>query len=152
MPELAELPSSTSLGIDGPSAHARDLQTRAHRAIPAGCHTYNKGDDQYPLIAPPALERGKGCHVWDVDGNEFIEYGMGSRAVTLGHAYDRVVNAAAEWMKRGANFLRVAPIEIEFAEALIDQIGPAEMVKFTKDGSTTTTAALKLARGLHRSR
>jgi glutamate-1-semialdehyde 2,1-aminomutase len=84
--------------------------------------------------------------VWDVDGNEFIEYGMGSRAVTLGHAYPRVVDAASEWMTRGTNFLRVAPIEIEYAEALIDQIGPAEMVKFTKDGSTTTTAALKLAR------
>lgn len=129
-----------------PSDRARDLQCRAHGVIPAGCHTYNKGDDQYPVLAPPVLARGKGCHVWDVDGNEFIEYGMGSRAVTLGHAYDRVVDAAAAWMRRGTNFLRVAPIEIEYAEALVDAIGPAEMVKFTKDGSTTTTAALKLAR------
>lgn len=137
---------TSPLGIHSPSTQARSLQERAHRAIPAGCHTYNKGDDQYPVVAPPVLERGKGCRVWDVDGNEFIEYGMGSRAVTLGHAHPRVVTAAKEAMNNGTNFLRVAPIEIEYAEALIDAIGPAEMVKFAKDGSTTTTAALKLAR------
>ena len=146
MPQFKELEISALRSINSPSARARQLQRRAHRAIPAGCHTYNKGDDQYPIGAPPVLARGEGCHVWDVDGNEFIEYGMGSRAVTLGHAYPRVVKAASEWMERGTNFLRVAPIEIEYAEALVDQIGPAEMVKFTKDGSTTTTAALKLAR------
>lgn len=137
---------SSLLRVQPPSADARDLQERAHAAIPAGCHTYNKGDDQYPVLAPPVLARGHGCHVWDVDGNEYIEYGMGSRAVTLGHAFERVVEAAEAWMRKGSNFLRVAPIEVEYAEALIEQIGPADMVKFTKDGSTTTTAALKLAR------
>ena len=61
------------------------MRRRAHQLIPGGAHTYAKGDDQYPADAPGFIARGKGCHVWDVDGNKFIEYGMGLRAVTLGH-------------------------------------------------------------------
>src|ERR1035438_4633259 len=69
------------------------LQRRAHQLIPGGSHTYAKGDDQFPEAAPAFIVRGKGCHAWDVEGNEFIEYGMGLRAVTLGHAFDPVVQA-----------------------------------------------------------
>lgn len=50
---------------------SRELQTRFHSLIPGGSHTYAKGDDQYPEFMPVYLARGKGCHVWDVDGNEF---------------------------------------------------------------------------------
>src|SRR6202158_2975113 len=73
---------------------SRALQPIAHRLIPGGSHTYAKGDDQYPELAPGFIVRGKGCHVWDLDGNEFIEYGMGLRAGTLGHAFEPVVEAA----------------------------------------------------------
>lgn len=123
-----------------------ELSARAHAVIPGGCHTYAKGDDQYPLLAPGFIARGRGCHVWDVDGNEFIEYGMGLRAVTLGHAYPRVVNAVAEALELGTNFTRPAPIEVECAEMLLAEVENAEQVKFAKDGSTVTTAAVKLAR------
>jgi len=68
-------------------ATSTKMQARAHAVIPGGAHTYAKGDDQYPVLAPGFVTRGQGCHVWDVDGNEFIEYGMGLRAVTLGHGY-----------------------------------------------------------------
>jgi glutamate-1-semialdehyde 2,1-aminomutase len=83
---------------------------------------------------------------WDVDGNEFIEYGMGLRAVTLGHAFPDVVEPAHTQMLRGDNFTRAATIELECAEAVLDLLPAAEMIKFCKDGSTATTAALKLAR------
>jgi len=122
------------------------LQARAHQLIPGGCHTYAKGDDQYPVLAPAFLARGQGCHVWDVDGNEFIEYGMGLRSVTLGHAYPSVVEAAYRQMLLGNNYTRPAPIEIDCAEALLRAIEAAEMVKFAKNGSDVTTAAVKLAR------
>jgi len=92
------------------------------------------------------LARGQGCHVWDADGNEFIEYGMGLRAVTLGHACPRVVEAVRASLELGTNFNRPAVTELECAEALLGIIEGAEMVKFTKDGSTANTAALKLAR------
>ncbi len=122
------------------------LRARAHELIPGGAHTYAKGDDQYPELAPAFIERGAGCRVWDVDGNEFLEYGMGLRAVTLGHAYPAVVDAAYEAMLGGANFTRPAAIEVECAEALLQLVPRADMVKFCKDGSTANTAAITLAR------
>jgi glutamate-1-semialdehyde 2,1-aminomutase len=125
---------------------SRALQPVAHRLIPGGSHTYAKGDDQYPELAPGFMVRGKGCHVWDVDGNEYIEYGMGLRAVTLGHAYDPVVEAAYLEMKLGTNFSRPAKIEVDLAEAMLEIVDGADMVKFAKNGSDVTTAALKLAR------
>ncbi|MBF2048597.1 MAG: glutamate-1-semialdehyde 2,1-aminomutase [Elainella sp. C42_A2020_010] len=124
---------------------SKQLQQKSHDLIPGGSHTYAKGDDQYPLMAPGFLSHGKGCHVWDVDGNEFIEYGMGLRAVTLGHAYEPVVEAAYRQMLQGINFTRPAPIEVECAEQFLSLIG-ADMVKFAKNGSDVTTAAVKLAR------
>jgi len=125
---------------------SRELQVRAHQLIPGGCHTYAKGDDQFPQLSPGFIARGQGCRVWDVDGNEFIEYGMGCRAVTLGHAYAPVVEAAREEMRNGTNFTRPAAIEVECAEVLSNMVPGADMVKFAKDGSAVTSAALKLAR------
>jgi glutamate-1-semialdehyde 2,1-aminomutase len=125
---------------------SRALQPMAHRLIPGGAHTYSKGDDQYPEQAPGFIVRGKGCHVWDLDGNEFIEYGMGLRAVTLGHAFDPVVEAAHKQMELGTNFNRPAKIELDLAEAMLEAIDGADMVKFAKNGSDATTAAVKLAR------
>ena len=122
------------------------LRARAHDIIPGGCHTCAKGDDQYPQLSPGFIARGAGCHVWDVDGNEYIEYGMGLRAVTLGHAYPSVVAAAQEAMLGGTNFTRPAKIEVRCAEAFLEMVPTAEMVKFTKDGSAATSAAVKLAR------
>lgn len=122
------------------------LQQKSHSLIPGGCHTYAKGDDQFPENSPSFIVRGKGCHAWDVDGNEFIEYGMGLRAVTLGHAYPAVVKAAYRQMLLGNNFSRPATIEVECAEELLSWVPGAEMVKFAKDGSTVTTAAITLAR------
>jgi glutamate-1-semialdehyde 2,1-aminomutase len=81
-----------------------------------------------------------------VDGNEFIEYGMGLRAVSLGHAYPPVVEAASREMLLGNNFTRPAVIELECAEMLLGLIEGAETAKFAKNGSDVTTAAIKLAR------
>ncbi|QDV44011.1 3-aminobutyryl-CoA aminotransferase [Stieleria neptunia] len=125
---------------------SRAMQRRVHQVIPGGCHTYAKGDDQFPYLAPGFISRGHGCHVWDVDENEYIEYGMGCRAVSLGHGFEPIVQAAASEMQHGVNFTRPAAIELECAEELLGMIHGAEQCKFAKDGSTVTTAALKLAR------
>lgn len=122
------------------------MNERFQLVIPGGAHTYAKGDDQYPEFAFPYMVRGEGCHVWDVDGNEFIEYGMGLRSVTLGHAYKPVVDAAYKQMLKGSNFTRPAAIEIECAEQLLNMIKGAEMVKFGKNGSDATSGAIKLSR------
>jgi glutamate-1-semialdehyde 2,1-aminomutase len=125
---------------------SRELQERLAKVIPGGGNTYAKGPDQFPELCPGVIVRGAGCHVWDADGNEFIEYGMGLRAVTLGHAYPPVIRAVAESLPLGTNFTRPAAIELTCAERFLEIVDGAEMVKFTKDGSTATSAALKLAR------
>jgi glutamate-1-semialdehyde 2,1-aminomutase len=84
--------------------------------------------------------------VWDVDGSEYIEYGMGNRTVTLGHAYPSVVAAAREELTRGSSFTRPSPIEVACAEQFLSMIDGAEMVKFCKDGSDADSGAVRLAR------
>jgi len=127
-------------------AMSEKLRRRAHEIIPGGAHTYAKGDDQYPVLAPAFIARGSGCHVWDADDNEYIEYGMGNRAVGLGHAYPAVIEAVREAIASGTNFTRPAEIEVECAETFLELFPNAEMVKFCKDGSDATSAAVRLAR------
>jgi len=122
------------------------MQQRFNNLIPGGCHTYAKGDDQFPEFMPPYIVRGKGSHIWDVDGNEFIEYGNGIRSIGLGHAFEPVVEAVREQLKYGTNFVRPARIELDAAEEFLSVINGAEMVKFAKDGSDAVNGAIKLSR------
>ena len=117
-----------------------------HDLIPGGAHTYAKGDDQYPAGMAPVIERGAGCRVWDLDGNEYVEFGSGLRSITLGHGFEPVLDAVRRWLADGVNFARPHRIEREAAERLIDLIPSAEMVKFGLNGSDATTAAVRLAR------
>jgi len=123
-----------------------EYRRRLHRAIPGGAHTYSRGDDQYPENAPVILERGKGAYVWDPDGNKYLDYGMGLRSITLGYDFDAVSNAAIAEIRKGNNLTRASLTELEAAEAFLDLIPYADMVKFAKNGSTVTSAAVKLAR------
>jgi glutamate-1-semialdehyde 2,1-aminomutase len=118
----------------------------ARQLIPGGAHTYARGDDQYPEGMAPVIERGAGCRVWDIDGNEFVELGSGLRANTLGHGFEPVVRAVQRYLADGVGFVRPHRLEREAAERLIDLIPSAEMVKFGVNGSDTTSAAVKLAR------
>lgn len=130
----------------GRSELSSGLGERAHRLVPGGCHTYAKGDDQYPLMAPAFIARGLGCHVWDVEGRVFIEYGMGNRTVGLGHCFPPVIRAVQRELRRGSNFTRPSPIEVACAEQFLSMVDGAEMVKFCSDGSDATSGAVRLAR------
>lgn len=116
------------------------------RLIPGGAHTYSRGNDQYPINAPSILERGKGAYVWDPSGKKYLDYGMALRAVTLGYADDRVNLAAYREMQKGVNLTRASVVELKAAEVMTSLISGAEMVKFAKNGSNVTTAAVKIAR------
>ena len=85
------------------------------RLIPGGAHTYAKGEDQYPDGLAPVISHGSGAHVWDIDGNRYIEYGSGLRAVALGHGRREVVAAAQRELERGTNFVRPSIVELEAA-------------------------------------
>ena len=129
-----------------------DFQTRLNRVIPGGAHTYSRGFDQFPSNAPQILVRGSGSRVWDPDGIEYLDYGMALRAVTLGYANSRVNDAAIRQIENGNNLTRASIVELEAAELLTSIIPGAEMVKFAKNGSNATTAAVKIARAYTRRR
>lgn len=125
---------------------SNELRKKAHSIIPAGAHTYTKGDDQFPELSPGFVVKGKGARIWDVDGNEFVDWGMGLTSVLLGHAYDPILDVIKKELDNGCNFIKPSFIEAEVAELMIEQIPSAQMVKFAKNGSDGTTAAVKLAR------
>ncbi|MFI7679869.1 glutamate-1-semialdehyde 2,1-aminomutase [Actinophytocola sp. NPDC049390] len=127
-------------------ARSAEANKRLHDMVPGGAHTYAKGEDQYPEGMAPVISHGRGAHVWDVDGNSYIEYGSGLRAVSLGHAHPRVVEAVRAQLDLGSNFVRPAALEVEAAAKFLATVPTAEMVKFAKNGSDVTTAAVRLAR------
>jgi glutamate-1-semialdehyde 2,1-aminomutase len=123
-----------------------NYQERLLKAIPGGAHTYSRGYDQYPANAPQILVRGKGAYIFDSDGRQYLDYGMALRAVNIGYAEDEIDAAAIEQIRNGNNLTRPSMIELEAAELLVDLIDSVDMVKFTKNGSTSVSAAVKLAR------
>lgn len=123
-----------------------EYRNKIHDLIPGGCHTYSKGDDQFPILSPAAIVRGKGSHLWDVDGNEYLDCSMGLTSVSLGHAYEPVLKAVREELENGVNFQRPAALEKLMAETFLDLVPGHDMIKFSKNGSIVTTAAVKLAR------
>jgi glutamate-1-semialdehyde 2,1-aminomutase len=125
-----------------------ELQRRLHELVPGGAHTYARGADQYPEDMAPVLVRGRGAHVWDADGNSYIEYGMGLRSVTLGHAYEPVLDAVRAVLPDGLSFTRPTELELAAAEDFLRLVPGADMVKFAKNGSDATTAAVRLARAV----
>ncbi|MFE3502842.1 glutamate-1-semialdehyde 2,1-aminomutase [Kitasatospora sp. NPDC059160] len=134
--------------VDFTLPKSRAANERLHALIPGGAHTYAKGDDQYPEHLAPVISHGRGAHVWDVDGNRYVEYGSGLRSVSLGHAHPRVTEAVRRELDRGSNFTRPSILELEAAERFLDTVPTAEMVKFAKNGSDVTTAAVRLARAV----
>lgn len=125
---------------------SREAAERLVGLVPGGAHAYARGPDQYPEDMPVVIARGSGCRVEDLDGNEYIEFGSGLRSVILGHAYPDVVQAANEAMANGCNFVRPSRYELECAELMLRMVPTMDMVKFAKNGSDVTTAAVKLAR------
>lgn len=119
---------------------------KAHLLIPAGAHTYSRTDEVFPGNAPKVIERSKGVYTWDVDGNEYIDYGMACRSVTVGYDYDRISEAAIRQIHNGNTASKASKIEVEAAEMMCGLFPWVDMVKFAKNGSTVTSAATKLAR------
>lgn len=126
------------------SAH---MLERARRVIPLGSQTFSKSHLNYPRNAAPLfLERGRGSHVWDVDGNEYIDFVNGLLPIILGYDDPDVRSAVSAQMADGVLFSLAHPMEIELAELLVELIPCAEAVRFGKNGSDATTGAIRVAR------
>ncbi|MGQ9797932.1 MAG: aminotransferase class III-fold pyridoxal phosphate-dependent enzyme [Ignavibacterium sp.] len=115
--------------------------------IPAQTQTLAKGPGQnIKGVAPKYLQRGKGSHVWDVDGNEYIDYTMAVGPLSLGYAYDKVDEAIKEQLKDGITFSLMHPLEVEVAQLINKVVPNAESIRYSKVGADVTSAAVRLAR------
>ncbi len=123
------------------------LYKKAEEIIPCQTQTLSKAPFNYvDGVSPKYLKKAKGCHVWDVDDNEYIDYGMALGPISLGYCYNEVDNAIKEQLKDAINLTLMHPLELEVSELLIDVIPCAEMVRFGKNGSDVTACAIRLAR------
>ena len=120
---------------------------RAEKVIPGASQTFSKAPTQYVRGACPVfLARGKGSHVWDVDGNEYIDYPTSLGPIILGYGDADVAKAVLRQVKEGPLFSLPHPLEVETAELLTELIPCAEMVRFGKNGSDATSGAVRAAR------
>lgn len=126
---------------------SQELYFKALGLIPSVTQTLAKGPSQYvDGIAPKYLSRGKGSHVWDVDGNEYIDYNMGIGPLVLGYSYPKVDEAIKRQLEDGITFSLMHPLEVEVAELIREIIPNAESVRFSKTGADVASAAIRLAR------
>lgn len=126
---------------------SENLLERALRTIPLGSQTFSKSKTQYPLgVSPFFIQRGKGSHVWDVDGNEYVDFINGLAAITLGYCDSDVDSAVQTQLESGVIFSLPHPIEMQVAEQIVNLVPCAEMVRFGKNGSDATAGAIRLAR------
>jgi len=123
------------------------LHRRALKTVPLASQTFSKSSMNFVKGASPLFfERGEGPFVWDIDGNRYLDYLLGLFPIVLGYCDPDVDNAIKEQLGRGIIFSLATPLEVELSELLVELIPCAEMVRFGKNGSDATSAAVRLAR------
>lgn len=126
---------------------SEEFLRRAEKVIPLGSQTFSKSKTQYPFgVSPYFIQRGQGSRVWDVDGNEYIDFINGLAAITLGYSDPDVNQAVRAQLDQGVIYSLPHPLETEVAERIVDMVPCAEMVRFGKNGSDATSGAIRLAR------
>jgi len=142
------MPNKIDFNKDYPDiTESNKLFERSHGLMPAYTQTLAKGPTQWTKgIAPKYLRKGKGSHVWDVDGNEYIDFNMGIGPLVLGYCYNKVDDAIIKQLNDGITFSLTHPLEVELSEKVREVIPNAESVRFSKTGCDVTSAAIRLAR------
>lgn len=126
---------------------SEELLDKALKSIPLGTQTFSKSKTQYPFgVSPYFIQKGLGSKVWDVDGNEYIDFVNALGAITLGYCDTDINNAVKAQLEEGTIFSLPHPIEVSTAEKFIEMIPCAEMVRFGKNGSDATAGAIRAVR------
>jgi glutamate-1-semialdehyde 2,1-aminomutase len=120
---------------------------RAEKTIPLGSQTFSKSRTQYPVgISPLFASKADGPHLWDVDGNKYIDLVSSLASITLGYNDPAVNKAVSKQLRKGVGMSLPAVLEAEVSELLVELVPSAEMVRFGKNGTDATSAAIRLAR------
>lgn len=119
---------------------------RAEAVIPGGIYGSKSPGFVVPGSFPYYFDRGEGCRLYDVDGNEFIDYMCGYGSQILGYGYEPVLKAGFDRMTRGDLLTSPSPVMVELAEKVVSRIRGMEWAVFTKNGTDATTLAVSVAR------
>jgi glutamate-1-semialdehyde 2,1-aminomutase len=126
---------------------SEEFLERAEKTIPIGSQTFSKSRTQYPIgISPFFIHKAKGAKVWDIDGNKYVDLVNALASITIGYRNPKIDSAVKKQLKRGSIFSLPGTLEAEVAELIVDYVPSAEMVRFGKNGSDATSAAIRLAR------
>ena len=123
-----------------------ELYERAAKVMPGGASSHSQCFpvfDPYPLC----FDRGKGSHIWDVDGNEYIDFILSMGPCILGHCHPKLMQAAREQLEKGTAFAVLNETEVKLAELVCKIVPNAEMVRFSNSGAEATMHAIRFARG-----
>src|SRR6201984_2430226 len=126
-------------------ANSQQYFARAQQSLVEGVNSPSRGAAVYSP-GPVVLERGRGSQVWDVDGNEYVDFMMSFGALIHGHAHPKIVDVVSQAIAEGSHFAAATPAEAEAAERFRRMVPSAEMVRFANTGSEATMLALRLAR------
>jgi glutamate-1-semialdehyde-2,1-aminomutase len=124
---------------------SRELYEESLKYVPGGVQSSRRPDlffDEFPIF----LERARGAHIWDVDGNEYVDWMLSYGPIILGHCNEEVDRAVIEETRKGFLFNLTPPVQLELAKKLTQMIPCAEMVQFVTSGSGATSAAIRIAR------
>ena len=124
---------------------SREWYERAQQSLIEGVNSPSRGAAVYSP-GPVVLDRGRGSRVWDLDGNEYVDFMMSFGALIHGHAHPQIVEVVSQTMAGGSHFAAATPAEAEAAERFRRLVPSAEAVRFTNTGSEATMLALRLAR------
>ena len=126
---------------------SNELYERALKTIPLASQTFSKSAMNFPRgVTPLFFEKGQGAYVWDYDGNQYIDYMSALMPIILGYRDPDVDEAIRNQLESGIIFSLPSNLEVKLSEKLIELIPSAEMVRFGKNGSDVTSAAVRLAR------
>lgn len=142
------MPNKIAFNEDYPViTESNNLYGRALPIMTPVTQTLAKGPGQYVNgVAPKYLKKGKGSHVWDVDGNEYLDYNMAIGPLSLGYCYPRVDEAIIAQLKDGITFSMMHELEVVLAELVHQVIPNAEAIRISKTGADVTSAAVRVAR------
>ncbi|HWB28166.1 MAG TPA: aminotransferase class III-fold pyridoxal phosphate-dependent enzyme [Chitinophagaceae bacterium] len=142
------MPNTVSFNEDYPVTTESDrLYARASQIMTPVTQTLAKGPGQYIKgVAPKYMKRGNGSHVWDVDGNEYIDYNMAIGPISLGYCYPKVDDAIKEQLKDGITFSLMHELEVTLADLINKVIPNAESIRISKTGADVVSAAVRVAR------
>lgn len=123
------------------------LFTRASKVLVEGCSSASRGPMNY-MPFPPYFREAKGSHVWDVDGNEYIDWQLSFGCLPLGHAHPKIVEIVQDKIVGGSHLASALEVEVETAELLVSMLPHVDKVRFANTGTEACMTAVRMARGI----